>query len=930
MKSIIGVSLFVIRCLSSKHCAIVLLLTLFCPSFMMAQIIPVPKVEKIPFLPVTTTGIGNTLIRGNDFNDKSQTWMQLYTSDMAVSAEGYVYLTTTWEEGLRAAGIYKDGDALPEITGLGVNSGDAVAVNSKWAAYVRKLNTKDGPRTDLSLYPRNPGLAVDPLKKRSIQLPQQILPITGLAFDDKRERIYLADDAGVKVVSLKNFKLTNFNIPLIRAGKLEVDSAGNLWAIQRATSAYAYQELHGEIFGSEALDVEHALEKAISPSDKDSFIAKDKLKGFVGFDFGKLQAVSRFCIMGDMAKEDFRALKVQTSTIGRDGPWIDVETPQDKLYSWPEEYVTIDAMKPVRCVRVFGPGITMHRMRAFAPPLMVPGRVLKYDPDGNKLPQSIDDIANPMDISFDARYQRLWVADGGTDHQVHSYTGLDGVIKRGSSVGVKGGWRSQKGRISANCFENIRGIGTDSEGNLYVCDIGMAGMCQSRLQSFNQTGEPRWNLSGTSFLDAVDADPDSKVDLFSSFNHYRNEQWIASTLDRRRFPDDARTNGNALVYGVRRWQGKKFLITTTQHGSPMCVFRFQDGDEAAIPCAVISPRNTAKIWPPHQPLGFGSFIWTDGDGDGQFAPSEYSKALREDSDTAFQNIDDDGNYWFISRIKGKRYLRKIALTGLNPHGCPVWKWDAPENALFELPAPLQDPKARFGGFEIDSARNEVFLFGFPADKPNECGMNWPLGRFMQRCRIDNGKLTPTHNADLLHNVIIDKRNKDQAYGAALCGDYLFVAYAHHFTVLVYRRDDLTLVGRLDLGPQVLKPLMDGMHELIVGKDGDGFVLYTPHYVANAIHVRRWNGKTSGWIATPMPTLEGNTLKWNAVSGAVSWQLERRTLQLDGWGNWGLAGKLDGQIQTWVEKELFKAAAYRLRAIGNDGAKSDWSATIYQR
>ena len=149
-------------------------------------------------------------------------------------------------------------------------------------------------------------------------------------------------------------------------------------------------------------------------------------------------------------------------------------------------------------------------------------------------------------------------------------------------------------------------------------------------------------------------------------------------------------------------------------------------------------------------------------------------------------------------------------------------------------------------------------------------------------------------------------------------------------MLVYRRDDLTLVGRLDLGPQVLKPLMDGMHELIVRKDGDGIVLYTPHYVANAIHVRRWNGKTSGWIATPMPTLEGNTLKWNAVSGAVSWQLERRTLQLDGWGNWGLAGKLDGQIQTWVEKESFKAAAYRLRAIGNDGAKSDWSATIYQR
>ena len=43
----------------------------------------------------------------------------------------------------------------------------------------------------------------------------------------------------------------------------------------------------------------------------------------------------------------------------------------------------------------------MDRMRAFAPPSPVPGRVLKYDPEGNKLPQSIQDVANPMDIAFD-------------------------------------------------------------------------------------------------------------------------------------------------------------------------------------------------------------------------------------------------------------------------------------------------------------------------------------------------------------------------------------------------------------------------------------------------------------------------------------------------------------------------------------------------
>lgn len=913
-----------------KH-MLALLTIAFLTTIASAQITPAPapEVAAIPFLPCVTTGFGNSLIRGNSFEDKSQTWMQLYSADMAVSAEGYVFLTTTWEEGLRAAGIYKDGDALPEMTGLGVNSGDAVAVSAKWAAYARKTKSKEGERIDLTLFPRGTSTAIEPTKRRSIQLPQQTLAITGLAIDDARELVYLADDAGVKVVSLKNFKLTDVRIPLERAGKLELDAAGHLWVIQRATSAFAHTELHGEVFGSEPLDAEHGLEKAVSPSDKDAFIAKDTQAGFVGFDFDKLQAVSRFCLMGNMAKEDFRTLKVQTSTAGRDGPWTDIATPQDKLYSWPEQFVTLDATKPIRCVRVIGAGVTMHRMRAFAPPQMVPGRVLKFDATGQQLPSSIEDIAMPMDIAFDVKHQRLWVADGGPEHQVHAFTDLDGSPRRERSFGVKGGWRAQHGRISATCFENIRGIGFDAAGNLYVCDIGMAGMCQSRLQCFSATGELHWNLTGTSFLDSVDADPESKADLFSTFNHYRDEQWIASTLDRARFPDDARVHGNALVYGMRCWQGKKFLITTTQHGLPMCLFRFQEGDESAIPCAVIGPRNTGKLWPPHQPLGFGSFIWSDANGDGQFAADEYAKALRDDSDTAFQNIDDDGNYWFINRLTGKRYLRKIALTGLNEHGCPVWKWDAPENALYELPAPLQDPKARIGGFEIDSARGEVFLFGFPADKPNECGMNWPLGRLMQRCKIADGKLTPTHSAELLHNVVIDKR-KDQAYGAALCGDYLFVAYAHHFTVLVYRRDDLSIVGRLDLGPQVLKPLMDGMHELIVRPDGDGFALWSPHYVANAIHIRRWNGKTAGWMPAPALTLEEHTLRWNAVPATKTWQLERRTLQPHGWSTWQDTGTLPAETRTWSENEAAKASAYRVRAIGADGAMSDWSATVYQR
>lgn len=94
-----------------------------------------PLVPTIPRLPVTTGWLGNTLLRGGqaDWSDKSQTYLQLYTSDLAVSEDGSVFCTTTWEEGGRAPGIYHEGDALAHIPSLGISSGESVAVSRRCA-----------------------------------------------------------------------------------------------------------------------------------------------------------------------------------------------------------------------------------------------------------------------------------------------------------------------------------------------------------------------------------------------------------------------------------------------------------------------------------------------------------------------------------------------------------------------------------------------------------------------------------------------------------------------------------------------------------------------------------------------------------------------------------------------------------------------------
>jgi hypothetical protein len=917
--------------------------------------IAAPDIASIRRLPVTTGAIGNTLVRGNTFTDPTQTFMQLYTSDMAVSGEGLVFLTTPWEEGLRAAGIYKDGDALPDTTRLGVNSGDAVACSDGHVAYGRWLTTRDGRKNTIVVFRRSASGGIEG-GGVTIHLENRPHAVAGLAIDESRDRIYFSDADGVHAVSLKKQRpVPEFEVTLPRAGKLCLDDDGNILVCRRPQPAprTPTAPLPAEPFGSEPIDADHGADKAVG-GDQVWFEAADRERGFIGLDFGRPVPVASLRIHGDVGGETgFKAVRLQSSVEGRDGPWTDVAALSDRAYGWPEEWITLDATKPIRCLRVVGPAITMKRMEAHGPVPPEPGGIHLFSPDGTPLPLDIDAIDRPADVAWDGPRRRLLVADEGPDHQVHAFRRGDGGWRRDAAfgdagrLGARGGQRAgvgaERGTVGDLRFQRIRGIGCDADGNLFVCHVGDAGMCQTRLESYTPTGGLLWRLEGTSFLDQVDDDPADAGDVFSAFNRYRVDPskpassdwaWIASTVDRGRFPDDPRLNGSALLYGVRRLHGRRFLVTTTQHGRPLAVFRFVSEDEAAIPCSVLSFRNTGTQWPPHQPAGFGPFIWSDADGDGRFAAGEYAKVARTDGEVSFMNMDDAGDVWCIVNRAGRRFLKKLALAGaLDAHGSPTWSWDAPGNREWPIPSPLDEPRSRIGGFEVDGGRGEVFLFGFPADRPGECGHNWPLGRLVLRCGIDGDRLQVTHEAALLHNVVLDERPKDQAYAAALHGDYLFVVWQQRFTVLVYRRDTLDLVGRLDLGPQCLKPLVDGASEICIQPDGDGFILFTPHYVANAVHQRRWNGRVDGWMPVPDPkaTDAGGSLAWPESDGVERWLVERRMLSPRGWGPWEPVAELPAATTRWTDTTApSRAAAYRMRSIGRDDARSDWSRTIYFR
>ena len=146
---------------------------------------PAPQVSDIPRLPVTTGWMGNTLLRGGqaDWNDKSQTYLQLYTSDMAVSDDGRVFCTTTWEEGGRSAGIYREGDALALIPAFGISSGESVAVTPHSLAY--------GQEGKISVFSRNAAGEHDIGSGRHLHFAEgkDAPQVTGLAIDEAKDRL---------------------------------------------------------------------------------------------------------------------------------------------------------------------------------------------------------------------------------------------------------------------------------------------------------------------------------------------------------------------------------------------------------------------------------------------------------------------------------------------------------------------------------------------------------------------------------------------------------------------------------------------------------------------------------------------------------------------------------------------------------------------
>jgi hypothetical protein len=195
--------------------------------------------------------------------------------------------------------------------------------------------------------------------------------------------------------------------------------------------------------------------------------------------------------------------------------------------------------------------------------------------EGKDLGVAIPGVERPTAVSFDAR-GRLLVCDDGRRQQVLTFD-VTGPPRRVAAFGDEGGLLSgTPGRVAPHKLFALRGAGTDAAGNLYVA-MGFSGAPVGNciLRSFDPSGNLRWELYSTAYVDTFGFDPDSDgaviygrtavFDLDLAKRKSGAEATLrAITLDHLHEPDDDRIKYGCSVV-VRNLDGRRLVYMIGQY-----------------------------------------------------------------------------------------------------------------------------------------------------------------------------------------------------------------------------------------------------------------------------------------------------------------------------------------------------------------------------
>jgi len=302
--------------------------------------------------------------------------------------------------------------------------------------------------------------------------------------------------------------------------------------------------------------------------------------------------------------------------------------------------------------------------------------------------REIRSIVDPTAINVDNQC-RLMVADNGPDQNIKVFdisgNGTPVII---NTIGDKGGALSgpKPGIIEPLKFWGIRGLGTDSIGNLWVGSCGYPSQVGggTDLRHFDTSLNMDCQMLGLAFVQSMDADPLDPTQIYTSGEHLEvnynvpagdlqaHWKYKAQTLDPFKYPDDPRLVNSLESTFIRYIDGKKFMFLTNMYSEFLCVYRF-DG-EIAVPCAFFTVgwdgqwnKYTWQI--DKRPKFDGSeglrWFWRDNNGDGQVQKEEFSTYNIGYPYIKGIDIDKNGNVYL-----GSRFLCNFPANGLDKNGIP--------------------------------------------------------------------------------------------------------------------------------------------------------------------------------------------------------------------------------------------------------------------
>ncbi len=435
------------------------------------------------------------------------------------------------------------------------------------------------------------------------------------------------------------------------------------------------------------------------------------------------------------------------------------------------------------------------------------------------------DSVIPSAFFVDTLRNRILVADNGITQNIriygNIYTNPHPEATFGNTFGI---FSDTGGKYGPLKFFDLKGVGVDSAGNIYVANSVVGG--GSVLQAYKPDGSMLWDRMGLAFTATASADPKNVSEVYTFDKKVKMDysktapgtEWSfdAYTLNRFKYPDDPRIHGGFFTSSwIKYIDGRKFLFATDMYASQLAGFRFSPGSEVAIPCLLMNVGG----WDinSNYPVNLGAekdFIWMDKNGDGSIQSDEFT--FKEGFDNPFSMsvwVDSAGNIWKGVREKGVRF---IPLTGVNDAGVPLY--DFAGSRLIDI----SNGASGTNGVKrlvYDAETDELFIAGFSDEKPDVkangqstdtwwcmgstiCMYNNILDTLKKNPDTDFKNIKPAWRMFVPFAADGETGSEKDSKSFVTNGDYVFVALARYGLINVYKRSNGEYLGQIKPGDAV--------------------------------------------------------------------------------------------------------------------------------